>query len=405
MNLNMEENIINDIVTPGDSISNKGSGEMEDALNEIKEIEKKKNKGKEKKPIPQSVIFTIFGIISCFLSYIDTSLMSSIIYSYKNKDIEKSKLFLEDIKYLLLFIISLIIIQFKLKKPCIYQIILSLLFSFISYSSTYLYSRNAHSFILLSKVFCIIFISFVFGINNILKIRKNHSYKLQTLAYFGILLAILGVLVEFVSSFLHTNKNGEDNIRFIYHYNDYPNFFLSLFNGICYSLIIFIFDLYCNSIEIVFDTLFYIGLFSGIICFILSASFSEIKKIYKTFSGLGGLQVNYYLLSVGMYLFNIILKSILIKKCSIYSVGIILSSQISIRVVVDAIKYKENGFGMNVFTIFSLICFVAGLFIICFHFISNKYNEKKKDLAYTESFASNTDKKYALINPVEQSDD
>ena len=151
--------------------------------------------------------------------------------------------------------------------------------------------------------------------------------------------------------------------------------------------------------------MFYIGLFSSIICFILSASYSEIKKIYNTFSKLGGLQVSYYLLSVGMYLFNIILQAILIKKCSIYSVGIIISSQISIRVVVDMIKYEENGYEANVFTIFSLIFFVIGLFIICLHFISNKYNEKKKELNNTESFASNTDKKYALINPVEQNDD
>lgn len=401
----MEENIINDNVKPGDSISNNGSGEVEDALKEIKEIEKEKSKGKEKTPIPQSVIFTIFGLISCFLSYIETSLMSSVLYSYKNKDIEKSKLFLEDIKYLLLFIISLIIIKFQLKRPYIYQVILSFLFCFISYSSTYLYSRNVQSFILLSKVFCIIFVSFFFGISNILKIRKNHAYKLPTLAFYGLLLAILGVFVEFVSSYIYTNKNGEDNIRYIYHYNDYPNFFLSLFNGVCYSLIIFLFDLYCNSIELIFDTLFYIGLFSGIICFILSVSYSEIKKIYNTFSKLGGLQVSYYLLSVGMYLFNIILQAILIKKCSIYSVGIIISSQISIRVVVDMIKYEENGYEANVFTIFSLIFFVIGLFIICLHFISNKYNEKKKELNNTESFASNTDKKYALINPVEQNDD
>jgi hypothetical protein len=68
----MEENIINDNVKPGDSISNNGSGEVEDALKEIKEIEKEKSKGKEKTPIPQSVIFTIFGLISCFLSYIET---------------------------------------------------------------------------------------------------------------------------------------------------------------------------------------------------------------------------------------------------------------------------------------------------------------------------------------------
>ena len=349
------------LVKPGDSISNDGSGELKDALKEIKDIEKEKSKGKEKKPIPQSIIFTIFGLISCFVSYITTSLMSSVLFSYKNKDIDKAKLFLEDIKYLILFVISLIIIKFKIKRPQIYQIILSFLFCLISYSSTYLYSRNVHSFILLSKVFCIIFVSFFFGISNLLKIRKSHTYELPFLVFWGLLFAILAVLIEFISSYVSTKENGEDNIRFIYHYNDYPNFFLSLFNGICYSLIIFLFDLYCKSIEIIFDTLFYVGLFSGIICFLLSLCYSEIKKIYKTFSELGGLQVNYYLLSVGMYLFNIILQSILIKKCSIYSVGIIISSQISIRVIIDIIKYEENGSVFNIFTIFSLIFYVIWL--------------------------------------------
>ena len=393
------------LVKPGDSISNDGSGELKDALKEIKDIEKEKSKGKEKKPIPQSIIFTIFGLISCFVSYIATSLMSSVLFSYKNKDIDKAKLFLEDIKYLILFVISLIIIKFKIKRPQIYQIILSFLFCLISYSSTYLYSRNVHSFILLSKVFCIIFVSFFFGISNLLKIRKSHTYELPFLVFCGLLFAILAVLIEFISSYVSTKENGEDNIRFIYHYNDYPNFFLSLFNGICYSLIIFLFDLYCQSIEIIFDTLFYVGLFSGIICFLLSLCYSEIKKIYKTFSELGGLQVNYYLLSVGMYLFNIILQSILIKKCSIYSVGIIISSQISIRVIIDIIKYEENGSVFNIFTIFSLIFYVVGLFIICYHFISHKYNDKNNELTYTESFASNKDKKYAIFNPVEQNDD
>ena len=393
------------LVKPGDSISNDGSGELKDALKEIKDIEKEKSKGKEKKPIPQSIIFTIFGLISCFVSYIATSLMSSVFFSYKNKDIDKAKLFLEDIKYLILFVISLIIIKFKIKRPQIYQIILSFLFCLISYSSTYLYSRNVHSFILLSKVFCIIFVSFFFGISNLLKIRKSHTYELPFLVFLGLLFAILAVLIEFISSYVSTKENGEDNIRFIYHYNDYPNFFLSLFNGICYSLIIFLFDLYCKSIEIIFDTLFYVGLFSGIICFLLSLCYSEIKKIYKTFSELGGLQVNYYLLSVGMYLFNIILQSILIKKCSIYSVGIIISSQISIRVIVDIIKYEENGSVFNIFTIFSLIFYVVGLFIICYHFISHKYNDKNNELTYTDSFVSNKDKKYAIFNPVEQNDD
>lgn len=399
----MEEN--DNLVGPGDSISNNGSGPIKDALNEIKEIEKEKSKGKEKKPIPQSIIFTIFGLISCFVSYIETSLMSTVLFSYENKDIDKAKLFLEDIKYILLFVISLIIIKFKIKKPQLFQIILSFLYCFISYSSSYLYSRNVQSFILLSKVFCIIFVSFFFGINNLLKIRKTPEYKLPFLAFLALSFCILAVLIEFISSYISTIENGEDNIRFIYHYNDYPNFFLSLFNGICYSLIIFLFDLYCKSIEIIFDTLFYVGLFSSIICFLLSLCYSEIKKIYKTFSELEGLQVNYYLLSVGIYLVNLILQSILIKKCSIYSVGIILSSQISIRVVVDIIKYEENGSDANIFTVFSLILFVAGLFIICFHFISNKHNEKNNDLAYTESFASNTEKKYALINPSEQNEE
>ena len=85
-------------VNPGDSISNKGSGNIKDALLEIQEIEKEKSKGKEKTPIPQSIIFTIFGIITCFLSYIETSIMSSLLFSFKNRNIDKSKLFFEVIK-------------------------------------------------------------------------------------------------------------------------------------------------------------------------------------------------------------------------------------------------------------------------------------------------------------------
>jgi hypothetical protein len=394
----MEENNI--VVNPGDSISNKGSEPMEDALKEIKEIELEKNKGKEKTPIPQSIIFSIFGIISCFLSYIETSLKSSLLFSYKNKDIDKSKLFLEVIKYISLFIISLIKIAFKVKKPCIYQIILPFLFSFISYTSTYLYSRNAQTYVLLSQVFCIIFVSIYFTIINIINVKKNHTYELPLLAFIGLSLAILGILIEFVSSYFITINNGEDNIRFIYHHNDYINYILSLSNGICYAVIILLFDYYCKTIEIVFDTLMYIGLLSGLICFSLSFYYSEIKKIGKTFSEFGSLQINYYILTVVMYLFNIILQTILIKKCSIYSAGIIISSQISIRNIVDMIKYEEK-VDSNIFTMLSLLLCFVGLYLICFYYISHKFNENKKQLENTESFASNTDNQFALISPSE----
>ena len=394
----MEENDL--IVVPEESISNKGSGPNEEALKEIKDIEIEKNKGKEKKPIPQSIIFTIFGIISCFLSYIETSLKSSLLFSYKNKDIDKSKLFLEEIKYISLFIISLIIIKFKIKRPYIYQIILSLLFCFISYSSTYLYTRNAQSFILLSEIFSILFISIYFGISNIKNVKKSHTYELPFLTFLGLFLGVLGILIEFLSSYFLTINNGEDNIRFIYHYNDYPNFILSLFNGFCHAIIIYIFDFYCKSLDIIFDALFYIGLFSSLICFSLSFFYSEIKKIEKTFSELGNLQVNYYILSVAISLFNIFLQTILIKKCSIYSVGIIISEQISIRNIIHMIKYEEKS-DSNFFTLLSLILCFAGLYIINFHYISYTFNEKFREMNNTESFANNPKKKYALLEASE----
>ena len=394
----MEENNI--VVNPGDSISNKGSEPMEDALKEIKEIELEKNKGKEKTPIPQSIIFSIFGIISCFLSYIETSLKSSLLFSYKNKDIDKSKLLLEDIKFISLFIISLITIKFKIKKPCIYQIILPFLFSFISYTSTYLYSRNTQSYILLSEVFCIIIVSIHFSVINIINVKNNHTYELPILAFIGLSLAVFGILIEFVSSYFITINNGEDNIRFIYHHNDYINYLLALSNGICYAGIIFLFDYYCKTIDIIFDTLMYIGLFSGIICFGLSFYYSEIKKFRKTFSEFGSLQINYYVLTVVMYLFNIILEAILIKKCYIYSAGIIISAQISIRNIVDMIKYEEK-VDSNIFTMLSLLLCFVGLFLICFYYISHRFSEQNKQLTNAESFASNTDKQFALISPSE----
>ena len=397
----MEENDL--IVNPSDSVSNKGSGPMKDALNEIKEIEREQSKDKEKKPIPQSVIFTIFGLISCFLSYIETSLMSSLLHDYKNKNIDKSKIFLEDIKYISLFIISLTIIKFKTKRPFVFQAILSFLFSFISYSSSYLYSRNEKSFILLSKVFCIIIVSIFFGIKNILSVRKSHTFEIPFLVWLGLFLAVVGVLSEFFSSYFITIDNGEDNIRFLYHYNDYPNFFLSLANGLCYAGIIFIFDLYCNKLEIIFDTLFYIGLFSGLICFILSLCYSELTKIKNTFTELGNLYVNYYNVSVGIFLFNIFLQSILIKRCSIYSAGIIISAQISIRIIVDTIREERNSDSNIIFTLLSLILCFSGLYIICLYYISNNYNEKNKELTNTQSFVSN--KKCELMNPLVQNDD
>lgn len=390
------------IVNPKDSLSNH-EGSFNECLKEIQDIERENSKDKEKKPIPQSLIFTTFGIISCFLSYIETSLLSTLFYSYKNKDFEKSKLFLEDIKYISLFIVSLIIIRFKIKKPNIFQIILPILYCFISYSSTYLYSRNANSFILLSKVYCIIIVSIFFGINYVIKVRKDHEFKLPSKVWIGLLLAVFGILIEFISSYFHTNISGEDNIRFIYHYNDFRNYSISLTNGICYAIIIFLFDINCNTIEIIFDTLFYIGLFGSIICFILSLCYSEINKIGETFHGFGNLHTNYYILSVVLYLLNIFLQSILIKKCSIYSVGIIISSQISIRIIVDMIKY-QHGSNSNIFTIISLILCFVGLFIICLYYISNHYNEQK--LENTESFTSNKEeKRLSLMNSSIQNDD
>ena len=388
------------IVNPGESISNKGSGQMKDALLEIQEIEKEKNKGKEKTPIPQSIIFTIFGIITCFLSYIETSIMSSLFFSFSNKNIDISKLFFEDIKYISLFIISLIIIKFKIQRPCLHQLILSFLFCFISYSSSYLYSRNVQSYILLSKVFCILFVSIFFGINNFLKIKKSHTVQLPNLVWYGLLLTLFGILIEFIYSYYITNDNGEDNIRYIYHYNDYPNFFLSLTNGICYAGIIFLFDFYCTSLEKIFYTLFYVGLFSGIICFILSICYSELLKIKRTFDQFSNVQINYFIVSVCLYLFNIILQSILIKRCSIYSAGIMISSQMPIRIIVDIIKYQNSK--SDIFTIISLILCISGLFIICYYHISHNYNKKEQvELNKVESFASDTNKKFALINPDE----
>ena len=165
-------------------------------------------------------------------------------------------------------------------------------------------------------------------------------------------------------------------MSFIYHYNDFRNYAISLTNGICYAIIIFLFDINCKKLEIIFDTLFYIGLFGSIICFILSLCYSEINKIGGTFNGFGNLHVIYYILSVVMFLFNIILQSILIKKCSIYSVGIIISTQISIRIIVDMIKYQHSS-NSNIFTIISLILCFVGLFIMCLYYISNHYNETK----------------------------
>ncbi len=393
-------------IGPADSLSNKGSeGAIQDCLEDIKELEREKSKDKEKKPIPQSIIFTIFGLIAAFLSYIESSSICNLFYSFKNKNVDKSKLFLEDIKYMGLLLISSFLIRFKIKIPKIHQIILPLLFSFLSYSTSYLYSRNHQSFILLSKVFCILFVSIYFGVSNLIHIRKDHSYKLSSRICFGLFLVILGILIEFVSSYINSVKSGEDNIKFIFHYNDYINFVIALGNGICYALIIFLFDLYCKSLESVFDTLFYIGLFSTIICFVLSIIYSELSKIKSTFSGVGENQAFIYFLGIALFLIYIILQSILIKKCSIYSAGIIISEQISIRNIVDMIKY-QNSSNSNIFTIISLILCSAGLFIICLYHISNGYNEKKKmDYDKTESFKSNGDKKYALINPVSQNDD
>lgn len=385
-------------IGPADSLSNKGSdGAIQDCLEDIKEIEREKNKDKEKKPIPQSIIFTIFGLIAAFLSYIESSTICSLFYSYKNKNVDKSKLFLEDIKYMGLLLISLFLIRFKIKVPKVHQIILPLLFSFSSYSSTYLYSRNHQSFILLSKVFCILFVSIYFGVSNLIQIRKDHSYSIPSKICFGLLLVIFGILIEFISSYIITISNGEDNIRFIFHYNDFINFLIALGNGICYTLIIFLFDIYCKSLESVFDTLFYIGLLSTIICFVLSIIYSELSKIGSTFVGIGEIQSFVYALGIALFLIYIILQSILIKKCSIYSAGIIISEQFSIRNIVDMIRY-QNGSNSNIFNIISLILCTAGLFIICLYHISNGYNEKKNDFDKTESFKSNGDKKYALIN-------
>jgi hypothetical protein len=357
-----------------DSYSNNDSDNFHEDLDEI-EDEKGKKKDKEKTPIPQSLLFTIFGIISCFLSYIETSLITNLLFSYKNKNFEKSKLFLEDIKYIVLFIISLIILRFRLKKPKLFQIILSLLYCYISYSSTYIFSRNIQSFTLLSKGICFILISLLFGIKNIKQIRISHNYKFPLKVWIGLLLALLGLLIELISSYFLTNLKGEDNIRFIFHYNDYHNYLISLSYGICYAIIFFIFDFYCNEINIIFDTLFYIGFFSSIICFVLSLCYSEIMIIRSTFHEFGAIQVNYYILYIALFLFNIILQSILIKRCSIYSIGIIFSSQISFRVIVDLIKYQYN-FNSNIITTITVILCFAGLFTVCLHYISKHYNEK-----------------------------
>jgi hypothetical protein len=283
----------------------------------------------------------------------------------------------------------------KLKKPQIYQVILPFLYSFISYSSTYLYSRNEQSFIILSKVFCLIIVSFFFCINNILKIKESQIYILPTKVYLGLLLTIIGIVIELVYTYFHTSIEGEDNIRFIFHYNDFRNYAISLSSGICYGVIIILFDVYCKSLENIFDTLFYIGLFSSIICFIISVLYSEIPKISSTFSGFGGVQVNYYIVVVALYVFNIILQAILIKKCSMYSVAILISSQISIRIIVDMIKYR--GSISNIFTIISLMLYFVGLFFICLHYITNIFNEKKKQNKIM-SFGSNEHKNY-LVNP------
>ena len=395
----MNDNLV---LNPGDSISNKGSNPDQEYIDEIKEIEKEKSKDMEKKPIPQSIIFTILGLIACISSFIETSLMSHIFFSYKNKNIDKSKLFLEDIKYIALFFIALIIINFKFIKPSIYHIVLSFLFSFISYSSSYLYSRNAQTFILLSKVFCIIFVSIFIGINNILKLRKSHTYELPTLAILGVFLAASGILIEFVSSYFFTITNGDDYIRILYHYNDIGNFSISLLNGICYASIICIFDLYCKTLEIIFNSLFYVGAFSSIICFILSLCYNELTKIKSTFSGLGTIQVSYYILSVALFLFYIFLLTILIKKCSLYSAGIIISAQMSIRIFSNVGFIMRHSINTNICTILSLLLCIAGLSIICWCNISNYYGDKKNETGMDDNSENNTKEKLFVVDPMEQ---
>ena len=66
------------------------------------------------------------------------------------------------------------------------------------------------------------------------------------------------------------------------------------------------------------------------------------------------------------------------------------------------IKYEDNS-DSNFFTLLSLILCFSGLYIISFHYISYIFNDKNKDFNKNETFADNSKKEYALIEPSETS--
>ena len=371
-----------------ESLSSAEAKGLSGCLEDIKDIEREKSKNKEKTPLPQSILFTFFGLMIAFISVLDIYLTSSLCFSYEHIDKNNAKISIQAIKYILLFISGLFLVKFQIRKPKLYHLYFAILYTFTTYSSSYFYTRNQTSFIILSKIFCFIFILFYFGISNTIKLKKQLECKISIIDWIGLLLGLIGILMEYISTY--KVDDNDDKFNYIFHYNDFYNYFISFINGIAYFLILFLFATYCTKSDMIHDCILYYSFCTAIFCIIIGLCHSELGNILSTFRNYGSSSI-YYIITITTSVIKLILVPYYIKKCSLNGIGIVFSLEMVLRTPIYLMVLKiekEDVTNVDVFSILSPFFSVIGLFIICYYNIMEKYKEKLNlglEKTYSES--------------------
>ena len=394
---------MSDTLNKCDSLSSAEEKGLSGCIEDIKDIEREKAKNKEKTPIPQSILFTLFGLMIAFISVLDVNLTSSLCFSFQHIDKNNAKISVQAIKYFLLFISGLFMVKFHIRKPKIYHLYLAILYTFTTYSSSYFYTRNHTSFIILSKIFCFIFILFYYGISNTIKLKKKLECRLSIIDWIGLLLALIGIFMEYISTY--KLDNNDDEFNYIFHYNDHYNYFISFINGIAYFLILVLFANYCTKSDMIHDAILYYSLYSCIFCILIGLCYSELGNLFSTFKNYGVSSI-YYVITITTSVIELVLVPYYIKKCSLNGIGIVFSLEMVIRTPIYLMVLKiekEEAAVVNIFSFLSPIFTVIGLFIICYYHISENYKEKLK-LGLEKTYSGSSEEtesnhqKFPLLN-------
>ena len=351
---------------------------LKDYVDILKNKEKKKEKKKKDTPFHKSIIMIIIGILISFLSQCELSLAYKLLGNYVNWN--KTKIIISTCEFLIFFILSSIINKFKYTEFNIIYLIISILYTINSYIYYYGYSRNSFHFPNIANFWTFIIIT----IYNLF-IFRNKLLRLPQFFFYGIFFGILGNIVQLLSAYYHIIENTDDEFQFIFFYSDHRNNILALLSGISSSIIYILMEIYLNKKQKIINSLPHIGFYSFIFCLIITIFKSEFLSIGSSFRVFPSNSLFYYFGLVILNIILLLLTPFYIHKCSALSYGIICSMEMSFKILIQVIFYRDER-KSNIGVLFTLFFFIFSLGFILFEIIKdNSENEinnfiEKKDL-------------------------